>query len=79
TPIPNGTPVTVKGAEQIQHIWLDGKVVKVVDQSVVADLSGQRFQQSRAYWTVLAVLGLFVLVLGTVYLYVRRRGPSAVA
>jgi len=36
TEIPNGTPVFMKDAPHIEHIWLDGKVVPRTDEAMLA-------------------------------------------
>jgi hypothetical protein len=66
TKIPNGTKVVLYDAQQIEHVWLDGKIVPKTDEVMLAIArGGHKFipgpNESR-FWFI--ALGLFLMFLG---------------
>ena len=67
TIVPNGTRVTVADDRPIEYVWMDGKIVKAVDQNVVAQVAATEFvppSRSATRWPwivgVLLVIGCLV-------------------
>ena len=77
TIIPDGSRVTVQEEEQIAYEWRGGKVVKVVDQTVLATASAQEFvaptaPNRRYLWIGIAVATMGMIAF-MIRLYRRRR------
>ena len=69
TIVPNGTRVTVADDRPIEYVWMDGKIVKAVDQNVVAQVAATEFiapsrPVTRWPWIVGALLVIGCLVGG---------------
>ena len=65
--VPNGAKVTVADDRPIEYVWMDGKIVKAVDQNVVAQVAATEFvppSRSATRWPwivgVLLVIGCLV-------------------
>jgi hypothetical protein len=65
-PIPNGTPVYMQDALQIEHVWMDGKPVLKTDEVALAIArGGHKFipgPQEPRFWLI--ALGIIMMLLG---------------
>jgi hypothetical protein len=77
TKVPNSYPVTVVGQEQIDFVWMDGMIVKAIDQSIAADLRSQTFRSSDYYLSVFLIVASALLLALAGYLLVKRRAVAA--
>ncbi|HEX7379927.1 MAG TPA: hypothetical protein VF278_22580 [Pirellulales bacterium] len=78
-PIPDGTPVHMRGVSQIAYEWRDGEVVKSLDQGAAKALSGQTFSAGEgAVWKVWLLVGATLIgaLLVTAAIWSRRRSRS---
>ena len=66
TPIPNGTPVTIQSAPQIQYIWFDGKIVPKTNEAMLAVARGNhKFMpgpDEPRFW--LMAIGIILILIG---------------
>ena len=64
--LPNGTPVVMQDARQIQYIWLDGKIVPKTDEAMLAIAMGDhKFMpgpDSPRFW--LMAIGIILILIG---------------
>ena len=67
TIIPNGTKVTAQDDKPIEYEWLDGKIVKSINQSVVDGASSTDFvaprRARRWLWATIAAAATFGVIL----------------
>jgi hypothetical protein len=65
--LPNGTSVYMQDAPQIQHVWLDGKIVPRTDEAMLAIVrGGNKFMpgpESPRFW-FLTISILLILICG---------------
>jgi hypothetical protein len=73
--IPNGTPVDVTEAPNINHLWENGRIVKGIDPKVMAALEGVEYVgESSTSWRTWLVLGFaLVAIVAVVVVYRGQR------
>jgi hypothetical protein len=64
--IPNGTPVSMNDAPQIEYVWMDGEIVPKTDEVALAIArGGHKFipgPQEPRFWLI--ALGIIMMLLG---------------
>ena len=75
--LPDGLPVTVNHERMINYEWRDGKIVKAINASSVANLEGHKFKRKTHVGVGLIVLGCLAAVGVGILVWLRlRRRPA---